>query len=50
MRRVVTKRDGLRDPDPDRDERWLVHDTDPPPDVGLLRAEIAEDPTGIFWR
>ena len=33
----------------DRNERWFLHDTDPAPDVAPLLAEIAEDPTGIFW-
>jgi hypothetical protein len=33
----------------DRNERWFLHDTDPAPDVVPLLAEIAGDPTGIFW-
>ena len=34
----------------DRNERWHPYPFAPPaPDVGPLLAEIAEDPSGIFW-
>ncbi len=34
----------------DRNERWHAYPfAAPAPDVGPLLAEIAEDPTGIFW-
>jgi hypothetical protein len=33
----------------DRNESWFLPDTEPAPDVVPLLAEIAEDPTGIFW-
>jgi hypothetical protein len=34
----------------DRNERWHAYDfAEPAGEVGPLLAEIAEDPTGIFW-
>ncbi len=34
----------------DRNERWWPYDeVEPSPSVGVLLAEIASDPTGIFW-
>jgi hypothetical protein len=33
----------------DRNSRWFYYGADPAPDVGPLLAEIAEDPTCIFW-
>jgi hypothetical protein len=34
----------------DRNERWFAYNDVPPAgDVGPLLAEIAKDPTGIFW-
>jgi hypothetical protein len=34
----------------DRDDRWFLYiDVAPAADIGPLLAEIAEDPTGIFW-
>jgi hypothetical protein len=34
----------------DRDDRWFLYDdVGPAPDVGPLLAELADDPTCIFW-
>jgi hypothetical protein len=34
----------------DRNERWHVYEfIEPASDVGPLLAEVADDPTGIFW-
>ena len=34
----------------DRNGRWFLYDdVGPAPDVGPLLAEIADDPTCIFW-
>ena len=34
----------------DRNERWHAYDfVEPAGDVGPLLAEVADDPTGIFW-
>ena len=34
----------------DRNSRWFLYDNvGPAPDVGLLLAEISDDPTCIFW-